>query len=77
MKKYYDPEYDKIVSKGYVRNQYNWFKNNMPYLHKSFDQFAAENFTEITETNKEYYAYVPDYSHVGNVDFNVDDNLYI
>lgn len=77
MKKYYDPEYDKIVSEGYVRNQYNWFKNNMPYLHQTFEQFAENNFTEITEVNKEYYSYFPDHSQVGNVDFNVDDNLYI
>ena len=77
MRKFYDPEYDKIVSETYVRNQYNWFENNMPYLHQTFESFAEKNFIEITEANKDYYAYVPDYSEVGNVNYNVDDNLYI
>lgn len=50
MKKYYDPEYDGIVDEAVPRKQYEWFKNQS-WFHKSYEQFLAENFSEINNTD--------------------------
>lgn len=48
MKRYYDPEYDRIVDESVVKEQYDWFKQ-WSWFHKSLEQFAEENFTELKE----------------------------
>lgn len=51
MKKYYDPEYDRIIDETEVRKQFEWFAKQV-WFHETFEQFAEENFTEIKEENK-------------------------
>lgn len=51
MRKFYDPEYDRTVDETVVRQQYEWFKQQT-WFHKTFEQFAEENFTEIEATNE-------------------------
>ena len=46
MKKYYDPAYDRIVDESVPRKQYEWFKGQS-WFHKSYEQFLAENFSEL------------------------------
>ncbi len=48
MKKYHDPEYDRVVDESVPKKQYEWFAQQ-PWFHKSYDEFLADNFTEITE----------------------------
>jgi hypothetical protein len=48
MKKYHDPEYDRIVDETEVRKQYEWFAQQT-WFNKSFEEFAEDNFTEIKE----------------------------
>lgn len=55
MKKYYDPEYDRIVTENEVMRQYKWFEQNMPWLHETFEQFADKNFTLIERGKSSYY----------------------
>ena len=52
MRKFYDPEYDRIVDESTVRQQYEWFAQRT-WFHKTFEQFAEENFTEIKEETQE------------------------
>lgn len=57
MKKYYDPEYDRIVDETVPKKQYEWFKN-WSWFHKTYNQFLAENFlnedmTEIVSEEAE------------------------
>lgn len=54
MKKYYDPEYDRVVDESVPKKQYEWFKSQS-WFHKSYEQFLADNFlnedlTEIMES---------------------------
>ena len=46
MKKYYDPEYDRIVDESVPRKHYEWFKSQS-WFHKSYEQFLEENFSEV------------------------------
>ena len=46
MKKYYDPEYDRIVDESVPRKQYEWFKGQS-WFRKSYEQFLTENFSEM------------------------------
>lgn len=48
MKKYYDPEYDRVVDESVPKKQYEWFAQQC-WFHKSYDEFLADNFMEITE----------------------------
>lgn len=43
MRKYYDPEYDRIVDESVPRKQYQWFESQS-WFHESYEQFLAENF---------------------------------
>lgn len=45
MKKYYDPEYDRIVDEAEIQKQFHWF-NQQSWFHKSYEQFKADNFCE-------------------------------
>lgn len=45
MKKYYDPEYDRIVDESVPKKQYEWFAQQC-WFHKSYEEFLADNFTE-------------------------------
>lgn len=47
-KKYYDPEYDRIVEEFVIQNQYEWFKKQK-WFHKDYETFKKENFEEIDE----------------------------
>lgn len=46
MKKYYDPEYDRIVTEEVVKKQYEWFKNQS-WFKKDYETFKRDNFLEI------------------------------
>ena len=46
MKKYYDPEYNRVVDESVPRKQYEWFKSQR-WFHKSYEQFLAESFSEM------------------------------
>ncbi len=46
MKKYYDPEYDRIVDESVPRKQYEWFECQI-WFHNSYEQFLIENFLEL------------------------------
>lgn len=53
-KKFYDPEYDRIVDESVIKKQYDWFKSQS-YFCKTYEQFLADNFlnedmTEIVGT---------------------------
>lgn len=52
MRKFYDPEYDRIVDETVVRKQYEWFAQ-WTWFNKSFEEFAEDNFTEIKEETQE------------------------
>lgn len=54
MKKYYDPEYERIVTEDVVRRQYEWF-SNQKWFNKTFEQFAQENFTLIERGKMAFY----------------------
>lgn len=43
MKKYYDPEYDRIVDESVVKSQYEWLAQQTWY-HKTYEQFLSDNF---------------------------------
>ena len=42
-KKYYDPEYDRMVNEDYIRNQYDWF-SKQPWFNKDYETFKRDNF---------------------------------
>lgn len=42
-KKYYDPEYDRIVDESVPRKQYEWF-SKQSWFHKTYRQFLEDNF---------------------------------
>ena len=43
MKKYYDPEYDRIVDESVPKKQYEWFAAQK-WFHKTYEEFLADNF---------------------------------
>lgn len=53
MKKFYDPEYDRIVDESVPKKQYEWFRKQS-WFHKSYEQFLADNFLneDMTEIAK-------------------------
>lgn len=58
-KYYYDPEYDRVVDESVVQKQYEWF-TQQSWFHKTFEQFAEDNFTELKTAVKQYDVPVPD-----------------
>lgn len=53
MKKFYDPEYDRIVDESVPKKQYEWFRKQS-WFHKNYEQFLADNFLneDMTEIAK-------------------------
>lgn len=56
MKKYYDPEYDRIVDESVPKKQYEWFAAQR-WFHKTYEEFLKDNFlnedmSEITGGNE-------------------------
>lgn len=45
---YYDPEYDREVDENIIRQQYDYF-SQQNWFNKSYEQFRAENFMEISD----------------------------
>lgn len=43
MKKYYDPEYDRIVDESAPKKQYEWF-SAQSWFHKTYEEFLSDNF---------------------------------
>lgn len=43
MKKYYDPEYDRIVDESVPKGQYEWFRSQ-GWFNQTYEQFLADNF---------------------------------
>lgn len=43
MKKFYDPEYDRIVDESVPKKQYEWF-SQQSWFHKTYEQFLSDNF---------------------------------
>lgn len=43
MKKYYDPEYDRIVDESVPKKQYEWFSARS-WFHKTYEEFLSDNF---------------------------------
>lgn len=44
-RRFYDPEYDRIVDESVPKRQYEWFKSQS-WFHKTYAQFLADNFTD-------------------------------
>ena len=54
-KRFYDPEYDRLVDESVIKKQYEWFAKQK-WFDKSYEQFKRENFrnangSEIKEGN--------------------------
>lgn len=45
-RKFYDPEYDRVVDESVPQKQYAWF-SAQSWFHQTYEEFLAENFTEI------------------------------
>lgn len=45
-RKFYDPEYDRIVSESVPKKQYAWFLAQ-PWFNQTYEDFLKENFMEI------------------------------
>lgn len=43
MKRYYDPEYDRIVDESVPRKQYEWF-SSQKWFHNTYEEFLSANF---------------------------------
>ena len=43
MKKYYDPEYDRVVDESVPKKQYEWFSAQR-WFHKTYEEFLKDNF---------------------------------
>ena len=52
MKRYYDPEHDRIIDENEVRKQYTWFAQQA-WFRKTFKQFAEDNFVECKDMTSE------------------------
>lgn len=53
MRKFYDPEYDRIVTEDVPKKQYEYFKKQ-PWFTKTYEQFLAENFIPEEEDCRPY-----------------------
>lgn len=51
-KKYYDPEYDRIVTEDTIQDQYNWF-SKQEWFTKSYEEFRNDNFIVQEDDNME------------------------
>lgn len=54
MKKFYDPEYDRIVDESVPKKQYEWF-SQQSWFHKTYIQFLSDNFLNEDETKIQIY----------------------
>ena len=43
MKKYYDPEYVRIVDESVPKKQYEWV-SAQSWFHKTYEEFLSDNF---------------------------------
>lgn len=48
-KKYYDPEYDRIVDESVPKQQYEYF-SAQPWFHKTYEEFLKDNFLNKNKT---------------------------
>ena len=48
-KKYYDYEYDRIITEETARKQYEWFRENVHGYRQTFEQFLADNFCDLSD----------------------------
>ena len=49
-RRYYDPEYDRIVGEDVPKKQYEWFRTHYSWFNKSYEQFLADNFLNADMT---------------------------
>lgn len=47
-RKYYDPEYDRVVTEDVIRKQFEWF-DKQPWFNKNYEDFKRDNFIEINK----------------------------
>lgn len=47
-RKFYDPEYDRIVDESVTKRQYEWFHAQSGF-HKTYEEFLQDKFTELKE----------------------------
>lgn len=47
-RKFYDPEYDRVVDETVTKKQYAWFQSQSWY-HDTYENFLKNNFTELKE----------------------------
>lgn len=66
-KKFWDPEYDRIVTEDVIKKQFEHFKN-MEFFNKSYEEFKKDNFEEITDKNREMFR-----GHGFQVDSKIND----
>lgn len=45
-RKFYDPEYDRVVNESVPKKQYAWF-SAQPWFSQTYEEFLEENFTVI------------------------------
>lgn len=55
-KKYYDPEYDRMVDESEIRRQYDWF-SQQAWFDKTYEQFKADNFPEAGKGQKTAWSF--------------------
>lgn len=47
MKKYFDPEYNRIIDESVTREQYEYFVSQCIWFNKNYEQFLADNFRPL------------------------------
>ena len=47
-RKFYDPEYDRIVDESVPKRQYEWFHAQSGF-YKTYEEFLQDNFTELKD----------------------------
>lgn len=47
-RKFYDPEYDRVVDESVPKRQYEWFHARGDF-HKTYEEFLKDNFTELKD----------------------------
>lgn len=70
-KKFWDPEYDRIVTEDVIKKQFEHFKKD-EFFKKSYEEFKKDNFEEITDKNREMFR-----GHGYQVDSKVNDSYYV
>lgn len=45
-RKFYDPEYDRVVDELIPQKQYEWF-SKQPWFHQTYEDFLIKNFIAI------------------------------